>query len=123
MAERDDMTPDDHLDGRLDALLAEARALRPEPAQALVARILLDADRLAPAAAAPPAPARAPRRGWMAALGGWPALGGLAAAAVAGVWIGAVPPAAVLDLAASLRGEAVSVGLGADEDPLALLEG
>ena len=39
-----------------------------------------------------------------AAIGGWPALGGLAAAGVAGLWIGIAPPSAVETFAADLLG-------------------
>ena len=76
--------------------LARAEAARPAP-EALMARVLADADR-----ERPPLRAAAPRPGRLAAalaaLGGWPALGGLATAGVAGLWLGLSPPAAVEDL-------------------------
>lgn len=118
---------DDQPDEALDALLAEARALRPVPSADLMARLLADAERARPRPrprpAAAPRRARGPWRDWIAALGGWPAMGGLAAAAAAGVWIGAAPPAALTTLVPPLWGEGVSVAVGADEDPLSLLEG
>ena len=58
-------------------------------------------------APAPPMPMRAaaPRGGWLremlGQLGGWPALAGLAAACVTGVWLGAAAPA---DWTASVSG-------------------
>lgn len=124
------MTTDSPLD--LDALLAEARAVSPVPSADLVARVLADADRALAGEAGPElavAPVVAARagRGWLSALGGWPAMGGLMASAVVGVWIGAAPPAALADTAAGLAGtiwgEGVAVAVGADDDPFALLGG
>jgi hypothetical protein len=91
----------------LDALFAAARAAEPDglpPA--------FEARLVAAAAAARPAPARRP--GWaarlraaLADLGGAPALGGLAVAGVAGLWIGLADPADaagyLLDAAAGLN--------------------
>lgn len=117
------MTDDEPSEEGLEALFAEARALRPVPSGDLMARLLADAERERPR----PAPARAPAfgswRDWIAALGGWPAMGGLAGVAVVGIWIGAAPPAGLSSLLPTLWGEGVSVALGADEDPLSWLEG
>jgi hypothetical protein len=44
-------------------------------------------------------------------LGGWPAVSGLAAATVAGIWVGVAPPASVESITASFLGDAVSVSL------------
>lgn len=81
-----------------DPLAAHFEALKARPAEpgaALLARILDDAGR-EQAAFRAPAP-RSPRFGRLAetvrTLGGWPAMAGLASAALAGVWIGAAPPA------------------------------
>lgn len=56
------------------------------------------------------APAPVARRGFwsqlIATIGGWPALAGLATAGVAGLWIGAVPPAMLQTLASDLTGAA-----------------
>jgi hypothetical protein len=114
----------------LEALFAEARALRTEPGSDLTARILADAqavagERRAPARPAPSLP-RAGWRDWPAGLGGWPAMGGLAASTVAGLWIGWAPPAALADAAQGLAGwvwgDGVAVAVGLD-DPLDWLEG
>lgn len=92
------MTDDD-----LDHLFLAARATGAPPSAALMARILADA-----AAVQPRAPAVTPRRpglrlsALIAALGGVGALTALATAAVAGLWIGLAPPAAVDDFAATL---------------------
>jgi ferric-dicitrate binding protein FerR (iron transport regulator) len=114
----------------LERLFAEARAQCPRPSDALTARVLADAEAERPRPAAPVAPATpppaTPRRGllreWASALGGGLALGGLAAAAATGFWIGVAPPSALPALAPGIWGEATAVGLGLD-DPLSLLEG
>lgn len=99
----------DQRDDMLDDIFAQARAQAPQPGDALMARVL--------EGAVPPAsPAHCPRRQGLWArlsdsLGGWPALGGLAAATVAGVWIGIAPPDSVENLAASVIGDAVTVPL------------
>lgn len=100
------MTMTDPNDNMLDDLFAEARRISPPVGGDLMARVLADA-----------AAAQAPARLWtrlFEMLGGWPALGGLAAATVAGVWIGVSPPAPVADLTAALLGETVSVSLFTD---------
>lgn len=83
------------LDGLFDAARRDSAAL-PE---ALSERILADAAQVQAGFAEPPV--RAPSPGlWrqvMVLLGGWPALGGLAAACAAGVWIGVSPPAFLPD--------------------------
>lgn len=71
---------------------AAAKDDRLAPSPHLLARVLADGEALQPKPAAL-APTEAPdREGLMhlllRALGGWPSLGGLAAATVAGVWIG-----------------------------------
>lgn len=77
------MTKRDEIeDDGLEAFFAAARAEAPRPSAALMGGILADAEA-----------ARGPwwRRAALG-LGGWPALTGLAAATVAGVWIGAAVP-------------------------------
>ena len=110
-------------DERLEEFFAEARALRPVPSEELMARLMADAERDWPRPAGPPAAAHGSWRDWITALGGWPAMGGLVAATVTGVWIGAAPPTGLSGLVPSLWGEGVSVAVGVDEDPLSWLEG
>lgn len=122
------MAINDQDDPALKALFAEARGFSPEPPDDLLARILADADAATrERAAGRTGAAPAPRPGWLAALlgalGGWPALGGLAASTVLGLLLGVAQPPALADLPASLWGEQVSVTLGLDEDPLSWLEG
>lgn len=81
----------DPLEGAaLDALLKAAPT--PKPSAALTARILRDAATHQPQILAPVVP----RRGLFAtladALGGWPTLGGLATATLAGLYIGFAQP-------------------------------
>lgn len=86
------MTDTKHAMDELDQLLNEvARAPVPEVSATLEARLMHEAERLMP-----PAPPR--REGWgsvVRGLGGWRALGGLATAAAAGVWIGFAAPGAL----------------------------
>ena len=89
----------------LDAFFAAARREVPAPSEALMARVLVDALAAQPA---PRAAVRTPRPGlWTQlreAMGGWPAMGGLATAGVVGLWIGISPPAAVTDMASDVLG-------------------
>ncbi|MBV0911396.1 dihydroorotate dehydrogenase [Anianabacter salinae] len=82
-------------DTELDTLFGAARAQAPQASAALLARVAADADAVLADRTAP-APARP---GWLAqivgGLGGWPSLAGLAAASVAGVFIGFAAPSAV----------------------------
>lgn len=110
-SERDDLD--------LDDLLAEARALEPRPSDDLMARILADAEAARPAVARP----LARRLTLVATLGGWPALGALAASVLLGLGLGVWQPLALPDLAGALGGDPVSVDLGLDADPLTLLDG
>jgi len=109
----------------LDDFFAAARKTRPEPGADLLARVQADALAMQPVAGARAAPARPGL--WaqiVAALGGWPAVAGLATATVAGVWIGVAQPAGLADsLSAVLYGsETLSVDpIGAFD--LVLLEG
>jgi hypothetical protein len=99
-------------DDMLDDLFAQARGQDVQPSDALMARILADADDVQ--AAMRPKQAAAPSGLWtqmLDALGGWPAVSGLAAATVAGVWIGVAPPSSVQDLTATLVGDEVIVDL------------
>lgn len=90
----------------LDALLAKAARTRPALPEALQARILADAAALQPR---PPAAARAVRQGWLATLadilGGSGALAGMAAAALAGLYIGVSQPAPLTALTSALWNE------------------
>ncbi|PIE11054.1 MAG: hypothetical protein CSA72_06075 [Rhodobacterales bacterium] len=100
---------------QLDALFAEiAEEPAPEMSETLSARIMGDALREMPT---PLEPAPAPRSLWesiRAAVGGWPSLGGMAVAGVAGLWIGIMPPVMVQDITARMMGDSVSLTVLSD---------
>ena len=103
------MTMTNRPDDMLDDLFAQARAQTHAPDDALIARVLADAVQPVP-------PARVPLLVQLRdMIGGWPAFGSLAAATIAGIWIGIAPPPLVEDYALSLLGDTVSVGLFADD--------
>lgn len=121
------MTMTDHdrnaQDGAVDALFAAARAAPHRPSDDFLARLVAAAEAAQPAPVPPPARSAPPRRAWLAAIGGWPALGGLVATTVAGFWIGIAPPAGLSALTATVTGRTEAVGIPAEDDILALLEG
>lgn len=94
----------DHSD-HLEDLFAVARRDAPPMPEKLQAAILQDAaavqmQRIQQETAVVPGRAPGIVRLWRQfsnAIGGWPALGGLAAAGVAGLWIGLAPPAFLPD--------------------------
>lgn len=105
----------------LDRLFAEARQDMSLP-DALSRAILVDAAKVQTGFQAKlqvgcrdVAPDVAPPLGlWrqlLAALGGWPAMGGLATACAAGVWIGLAPPPFLPDLAQLAMGGASDIDL------------
>ncbi|MBK5932575.1 hypothetical protein C8N32_11141 [Rhodovulum imhoffii] len=89
-------------DVALEPFFSDARAAAPRPSGDLIARVMSDAQGGRPVRGLDTA-----RRGGLlerltAALGGWPALGGMAAAGMAGVWIGYAFPAGLSALGAEL---------------------
>ncbi len=80
----------------LDEIFAAGRAETPAPSEALLARILADAQGVQEAGLAAARPRAAPRPSPWArfaeALGGWTSLAGLVTATLAGVWLGFVSP-------------------------------
>lgn len=104
-------------DTELDGLFDAARARAPRPSEALLRRIEADAlaEQSRTGAAAPGA---APRPGRLAALlaaiGGWPAAAGLAAATVAGLAVGLGTPQVVDTLSGGYLASA-GAGYGLDD--------
>jgi len=98
-------------DDMLDDLFAQAREVKPVPSDDLMARVLADADSMLPSSGVMSAAQTSLWARIMDAIGGWPAVSGLAAATVAGVWVGVAPPASVEDLTASFIGDEVSISL------------
>ena len=83
----------DRDDDQLEDVFAAARRAAAVPSEALLARIIADAEDAMPVRTASRDPARvAPARAgllrWLGAQAGWGALGGLATATVAGLWFG-----------------------------------
>lgn len=82
-------------DNALEEIFAAGRDATPAPSEALMARIMADADGEI-AARAPVAPVRRPGLSlWgriVSGLGGWPAVAGMVTATVAGIWIGFASP-------------------------------
>ena len=120
----------------LEALLEEARQDQPTLPDDLSARILADAAdvqaRQAAALAVPPAQNPAATfaasaigmwRQFRAAVGGWPAMGGMAAACAVGLWIGLAPPSFLPDPAEFTQLSVDTTALPYDSYDLAVMLG
>lgn len=94
----------------LDDLLAQTAQIKPTVPSDLMARVLIDAAQVQPRNFAPP-----PQQTlWSAVLdmiGGWPAVGGIAMAGVAGLWIGVAPPVGLENMATTVLGSTQTVDL------------
>lgn len=93
----------DRDDAFLDDMFTAARDAEAPVSSDLIARVLIDAER--------------PASMWQALLGvigGWPAMGGLVAAGVVGLWMGIAPPASLTTLTADLIGQDIEVDLWAE---------
>lgn len=96
----------------LMALFGAARADTARPSEGLLDRIMADADMvLAGAAPVAPVPRRSLGAVLLAVLGGWGGVSGLAAATMAGLWIGVAPPASLDGLTQLVWGGTVEVPL------------
>jgi len=94
----------------LDNLFAEARSEEVSPSDDLLTRVLADAAALQPQQ--PPVTVISVPTLWtrvMNSIGGWPALSGVAAAGVAGLWVGLVPPDAIDSWVADALGDTTSI--------------
>ncbi len=94
-------------DAALEDIFAAGRASPPAPSEALMARVLADADEvIAARSQATDRPAELARRSlWarvVSGLGGWPAVAGMVTATIAGVWIGFASPDQLNTLAGGL---------------------
>jgi hypothetical protein len=103
-------------DKMLENTFARMRDVDVTPSEGLFDRIMMDADSvLAANVADAPNLQTATKAGLGAMLldviGGWPSFGGLAAATVAGLWIGVSPPAVLSDLSEGYLGSTVEVPL------------
>lgn len=90
------MKPTPEMDLELDDLFAQAREDAPMPSADFLARVAADAAQTQAGFAQALTPKPAPRRSWWRQLfddvGGIPAMGGLAACACMGVYLGFVSP-------------------------------
>ena len=103
----------DPLDDAFHALKTHASPPRDD----LMSRVLADADAVQADFLAPPKPVRAPlSTRFLAVIGGWPSMAGLATAGLAGVWIGVSQPAALVQTSEALIYGDVSGAL-VDLDP------
>ena len=116
------MTMTDPTEKMVDDLLGRASAQDANPSGDLVARVLGDAAAVQDMANTTPTARNGMWAGLMEVLGGWPAVSSLAAATVAGIWIGVAPPAPFADVSAALLGDEVSVSF-VSEDALLVFEG
>ncbi len=115
-----DRKDQDQDDAGLETLFALARAPVDPPSRELMARILADAAAVDSGRTqmAPQAARGGLFSGLMAALGGWPALGGLAAATVAGLWIGIAPPSGLTGLTDAVWGTSTTISVFSVDDVL-----
>jgi len=115
------MTKTGKPDDDLNAAFTAARAHALEPDAAFLARVLDDAEAVQAefglaAEAETPDRARVPRgwRGVFRALGGWPAMAGLSAAMITGLWIGVAPPESLSTTAQMVLGEEITLAFEPD---------
>lgn len=99
-------------DDMIDALFAQARTQSPAVPDDLMARVLADAADMLVQPVAAPKPRLWPA--FLDLIGGWPSVGGLAMAGVAGIWVGIAPPVSVATWTADLIGSPVSIDLLSD---------
>lgn len=93
----------------LDNLLADVAAVKPSVPSDLMARVLIDASQVQPRDGV-----QSQLGVWAGILdmiGGWPAVGGLAIAGVAGLWIGVAPPVGLENMATTVLGSTQTVDL------------
>lgn len=114
----------DHDETALERYFDAAKRVEAQPSDDFMARVVADAMAAMPepalgVVAAQPAPAGLWTR-LTDAIGGWPALGGVMAAGIGGIWIGVAPPANVEDWAASLVGTTETVAFYMDMSDMEL---
>jgi len=98
-------------DDGLEAFFEAGRRAAPTPSDALMARVLADALAAQPVAKPRPVPRPGAWAQLREALGGWPALGGLATAGVMGLAIGIAAPSGFADLGLAFLGQSTDTYL------------
>ncbi|MBS9716987.1 hypothetical protein ACFFUT_08840 [Pseudohalocynthiibacter aestuariivivens] len=100
------MTEEKFDSGALEGLFDLARTEKHVPSSDLIVRVLADADTeqaVCRVTSSKPSEARESRLAVVfRAIGGWPAIAGMATATVAGIWIGLSPPATLEDISSSI---------------------
>jgi hypothetical protein len=94
---------------QIDKMLAQAAAQRPPVPSDLMARIMIDAVQTQVRADAPTTTGI--WRSMLELIGGWPSVGGLAMAGIAGVWIGIAPPLGLEGMATTVLGSTQTIDL------------
>ena len=106
----------DPSDTELNDLFDSIKVQKPLPSDDLMARVLADADALQPEPQVISNPRSSqPRASLWDMIGGWPALTGVAAAGVAGLWLGIAPPTSIDQWTASILGNTTSVSFLLDD--------
>lgn len=104
----------------MDDLFAIARGSEPDMSDDLRSRMLADAARVQTGWRS-----RVQRRSWRASLGeilgGWPAMGGLVAAGLTGIWLGVSPPALLPDPLDLVSDRGLTFDIFAGDDLVAIL--
>jgi len=99
----------------LEDFFAASKDAELTPSKELMARVLADASALQPEASGLPLTSKSSAwSGFMDLIGGWPALSGVAAAGVAGIWLGVAPPTSLEQLTSEVMGTSTSVSLLSD---------
>lgn len=99
----------DRAEKNLDDLLVQAALQKPDVPADLMARVLIDADQMQPQATS-----AQPAGLWdtlLEMIGGWPAVGGIAMAGVAGLWIGVAPPTGFETITSTVLGDTQTVDI------------
>jgi hypothetical protein len=107
------MADTDNDNGGLGQMFAQARQGAEPMPKGLAQRIIADAGQVQAAIAKVGAPLKRPGawRQFLSLVGGWPALGGLATACAAGIWIGMAPPSFLPDPAQLVGGTGSEIDL------------
>lgn len=103
------MTDPDMTD--VEAALNDVAEMAPDVPDGLMAAVLRDAARLQPRPMVVASPTQGMWQTFLDLIGGWPAMGGLAAAGVAGVWLGIAPPLGLEAATAQLLGPTQTIDL------------
>lgn len=100
-------------DRTMDDLFAQARQEQAEPSPEFMARLLADIDMVHAEqhVTVPAAPKDGFLRGLWETLGGWAGSGSLAAAAVAGLWVGIAQPSGLQSVTDTFWSETESVSV------------